>query len=68
MTQNQRRTLSIRLEYAKRKLREAKYWLRMIATATPELKEQARQLWQEAKELHLIFNAIRHKIISKNKN
>jgi len=29
----------------------------MIA-ATPDRKEEARQLWQEAKELNLIFGAI----------
>jgi four helix bundle protein len=38
--------------------RETKLWLRMLATAEPELKTEARQLWQEAKELHLIFAAI----------
>jgi four helix bundle protein len=38
--------------------RETKHWLRMIATAEPELKTEARKLWQEAKELHLIFAAI----------
>ena len=38
--------------------RESKYWLRMIAAAEPGCKEEARQLWLEAKELHLIFVAI----------
>jgi four helix bundle protein len=38
--------------------RETKLWLRMIAAAEPELKTEARKLWQEAKELHLIFAAI----------
>jgi four helix bundle protein len=38
--------------------RETKLWLRMLATAEPELKTEARKLWQEAKELHLIFAAI----------
>jgi len=38
--------------------RETKLWLRMIAAAEPELKVEARKLWQEAKELHLIFAAI----------
>lgn len=42
----------------KKEAREIKYWLRMIAFAVPELKEEARKLWQEAKELNLIFNAI----------
>jgi four helix bundle protein len=38
--------------------RETKFFLRMIATAEPDLKAEARVLWQEAKELHLIFCAI----------
>lgn len=42
----------------KKEARETKHWLRMIVIATPELKENARILWQEAKELNLIFNAI----------
>ena len=40
---------------------ETKHWLRMIAAAEPELAEAARQLWQGAKELNLIFGAIRRK-------
>jgi len=51
---------------SKKEARETKYWLRIIATATPELKENARKLWQEAKELHLILNAISRKVSSKN--
>jgi four helix bundle protein len=42
----------------KKESRESKHWLRMIAVAVPELKEEARRLWREAKELNLIFNAI----------
>ena len=38
--------------------RETKHWLRMIVEAEPATKPQARVLWQEAKELHLIFAAI----------
>lgn len=49
----------------KKESREAKHWLRMIVVATPELKEDARILWTEAKELNLIFNAI---IITSKKN
>ncbi len=44
----------------KKEARETKHWLRMIALAVPELKEEARKLWLEARELHLIFNAITH--------
>lgn len=39
----------------KREAREAKFFIRMIARACPELCEEAKPLWQEAKELHLIF-------------
>jgi len=38
--------------------RETKHWLRMLATAIPEKKERARKLWQEVKQIHLIFAAI----------
>ena len=50
---------------SKKEARETKYWLRMIATAVPETKEEARVFWQEAKELHLIFNSICQKIKNK---
>jgi four helix bundle protein len=43
----------------RKEARETKYWFRMIARALPNSKEQARALWKEAKELHLIFSKIR---------
>lgn len=46
----------------KKEARETKHWLRMIAVAVPELKTEARILWQEAKELNLIFNSITNKL------
>ena len=42
----------------KKEARETKHHLRMIVRAIPELKPQARKLWLEAKELHLIFAKI----------
>ena len=42
----------------KKESREAKHFLRMIGIAIPELSEESKILWQEAKELNLIFNAI----------
>jgi len=42
----------------RKEARETKHFLRMIVRAVPELKPQARTLWQEAKELHLIFSKI----------
>jgi four helix bundle protein len=47
-----------RISVCKRESRETKYWLRMIANAVPEMKDEARSHWREAKELHLIFAAI----------
>jgi four helix bundle protein len=47
-----------RISLCKRETRETKHWLRMIASAVPEFKQESRLLWQEAKELHLIFAAI----------
>ncbi|MBU2595532.1 four helix bundle protein [Patescibacteria group bacterium] len=46
----------------KKEARETKHWLRMIVVACPDLKDEAKKLWQEAKELNLIFNAILNKI------
>ena len=43
---------------SKKESRETKHWLRMIATAAPEKKAEARTLWHEASELHLIFAKI----------
>jgi four helix bundle protein len=40
---------------------ETKYWIRMIVTAQPSAREPAKALWQEAKELHLIFCSIANK-------
>ncbi len=42
----------------KKESRETMYFLRMIGAAEEGLRADARQLWQEAKELNLIFGAI----------
>lgn len=42
----------------KKESRETRHWLRMVAKANPELKEEARVLWKEANELNLIFTSI----------
>ena len=47
-----------KIALCRKEARETKYWLRMIAKAAPAQKSPARQLWREAKELHLIFVAI----------
>lgn len=46
----------------KKEARESKHWLRMISVATPEIENESKILWQEAKELNLIFNAIVRKL------
>jgi hypothetical protein len=38
--------------------KETKFFLRMMATAEPKLAPDARKLFREAKELHLIFCAM----------
>lgn len=43
---------------AKKEARETKYWLTMVCTTVPDSKIESDLLFQEAKELHLIFNAI----------
>ena len=42
----------------KKEARESKHFLRMAARAVSELKFEARELWLEAKALHLIFSKI----------
>ena len=44
--------------YCRRESRESKHWLRMIARAIPDRAVECRPLWQEAKELNLIFSRI----------
>ena len=47
-----------------RRLKEAKktkFFLRMIAASEPSLTDEARELYREAKELHLIFASIYRK-------
>jgi four helix bundle protein len=41
----------------RKEARECKHWLTMLAAAVPARREEMRQLWQEAKELNLIFGA-----------
>lgn len=46
----------------KKESREAKHFIRMVVVAVPELRDEAKSLWQEAKELNLIFNSIYGKL------
>ena len=47
-----------KVSICKRESRESKFFLRMIAKAVPDMRNEAKPLWQEAKELHLIFAKI----------
>jgi four helix bundle protein len=49
----------------KKEARETKHWLRMIAAAEPDYAEEARKLWRESNELHLIFASIFRKLTVK---
>jgi four helix bundle protein len=42
----------------KKETPEVKHFLRMAVRAVPDSKPEARKLWQEARELHLIFSKI----------
>jgi four helix bundle protein len=46
----------------KKEARETKHFLRMLAVALPAYKDEIREYWKEAKEIHLIFNAIFKKV------
>jgi len=51
-----------RISICSKEIKETKYWIRMIVTAEPQLRDEAEKLWREAKELHLIFAAIKRKL------
>jgi four helix bundle protein len=46
----------------KKEARESKHFIRMIVAADPAMAETGCPLWQEAKELHLIFCSIFRKV------
>ena len=46
----------------KKESRESKHFIRMIIIAEPTMEDSAKILWQEAKELNLIFNSIYIKV------
>jgi four helix bundle protein len=56
-----KRDFFFKIGLCRREARETKHWLRMVAAAEPGLRDDARPLWQEAKELNLIFGAIRRR-------
>jgi len=55
-----------KLGISKKEAKETKHWLRMLAGAVPELRNEARKLWKEADELQLILITIVRKSRLKN--
>ncbi len=53
-----RKEFKQRVGTSRKESKETMFFLRMVAKAEPELREEARRLWREAKELNLIFGAI----------
>lgn len=47
-----------KIALCRKESKESRHWLRMITAAAPEHRDEAAKLWQEAKELNLIFGAI----------
>lgn len=47
-----------RIGICKKEARETQFFLRMVVTAQPTLKSEARLIWKEARELKLIFASI----------
>jgi len=50
------------IRFCKKESRESKHFIRMMVVAVPSLREDAKPLWQEAKEINLIFNTIYKKV------
>lgn len=59
-----KRDFQNKIYICKKEANETKYWLRMIARAFPDKKNECQKLWKEAQELTLIFS----KIVTTSKN
>ncbi|MDB5322578.1 MAG: hypothetical protein JWN40_4209 [Phycisphaerales bacterium] len=53
-----RREFHCKIAICKKEARETKYWIQLLVTADSSLRDPAKTLWREAKELHLIFTTI----------
>ncbi|MCX6702885.1 MAG: four helix bundle protein [Candidatus Wolfebacteria bacterium] len=63
-----RKDFEHKLGICKKESKESKHWLRMIAMAIPDLKDDAKSLWRECNELNLIFSSIVNKSRQKTVN
>lgn len=57
-----KRDFKHKISLVKKETKETKHWLRMIAKANPQRKEELKVLWNEGQELTLIFSAILNKM------
>lgn len=53
-----KRDFQHKIGICKKETKESKHWIRLLARANPDFKEEFRELWQEAQELLLIFSKI----------
>src|SRR3989338_907612 len=53
-----RKDFEHKIGICKKEAKETRHWLRIISKGEPELQSEARILWKEANELHLIFISI----------
>ena len=53
-----KRDFQHKIGICKKETKESKHWIRLLARANSEFKEELRELWQEAQELLLIFSKI----------
>lgn len=51
-----------KLGICKKEAKETKHWLRIIAKAASEFRDEAEKLWKETNELQLIFHCHCQKI------
>jgi len=52
------RDFKSKIGICRKESKETMFFLRMVAASEESLKDEARELWREAKELNLIFGAI----------
>ena len=57
-----------KIHICKKEAKETKYWLHLIAKASPENAEKCRKYWKEAHELTMIFSKIIITMNSAKKN
>lgn len=53
-----RKDFKNKIYICKKESKETQYWLRLLAKAAEELRDDCRKLWQEAHEFTLIFSKI----------